>query len=217
MAISRRDVLILTGAAIASVPLGSNATTATEASPSMPVAEGKPIPIEVISVNDFLHRDRHDKLYPDIRVYLDGDPKRIEPFLTCLEHKLTVQEICDALKLRFRGDVWFATLLVHLHIRDGLVSFPHLEVDPPAELLAKLEKLERDWQRRNEPPEPKLEMFGPPKPPPLPPVAFLEEEIAGIEALKERHPPLRLGLDKLLQRRREVLAKRMAVAARSSV
>ena len=52
------------------------------------------LPITVISAHDFLYSDRHEKLYPDIRVYLEGSIERLEPLIDMLRDGTSALEIC---------------------------------------------------------------------------------------------------------------------------
>lgn len=108
--------------------------------------------VSVETVHDFLCDDRHRKFYPDIKIYLGGTLDRLIPFLWLLHEGKSAEEICTELKLTYRGDVWFATLLVYLHVRDGLVEHPTLmDVKVPPELAQNMEEYERIWQHRNDP------------------------------------------------------------------
>ena len=108
--------------------------------------------VETVSVHDFLYGDRHTTFYPDIKVYLGGSLDRLIPFLQLLREGRNAREICEALKLHYRGDIWFATLLVYFHVRDGLVEHPTLrDVTVPPELAPNLAEYERIWQHRNDP------------------------------------------------------------------
>ena len=110
------------------------------------------VQVEKVSVHDFLYGDRHSKFYPDIKVYLGGSLDRLIPFLALLRDGKSAREICEALKLHYRGDVWFATLLVYFHVRDGLVDHPTLEdVTVPPELAPKMDEYDRIWRHRNDP------------------------------------------------------------------
>ncbi len=212
--IDRRETLagIVASTVVAALPAQSVA--ATEAVTASPLPELSELDLRRIGVHNFLCSDRHEKLYPDIRIYLNGRVSNIEPFVTLLERGATTQEICDALKLYYRGDGWFAKLLVHLHIRDGSVVIPNLKVDVPEQLATKMEEFERVWQRRNDPPPaPKPEFFGPPKPPPPVPTYIIEEDIERIERLMEEHEALRPRLERLASARRGELARRKAIHA----
>lgn len=209
MAITRRDALVLCGASAAVLALEpAVASGATSQADRAPPREAARPPITVVSANDFLYSDRHERLYADLRVYLNGRGDNIEPFIACLQQDMDVQEICERLKLHFRGDVWFATLLVHLHMRDGLVHIPGLQVAPPGQLASKLAKLEQDWQHRNDRWFYARDHFGPPKPPPLKPVHILEEEIEALELTKQERPELASRIDRLIQRRRSEIEER---------
>lgn len=108
--------------------------------------------VEMVSVHDFLYGDRHSKFYPDIKIYLGGTLDRLIPFLSLLHQGKSAKEICETLKLTYRGDIWFATLLVYFHVRDGLVEHPTLmDVKVPPELAANLEEYEHVWQHRHDP------------------------------------------------------------------
>lgn len=210
--IDRREVLAGIAASTVVASLPAQSVAATEAVAALP--ELSKTAVRCIGAHDFLYSDRHEKLYLDIRIYLNGHGSNIEPFVALLEQGATTQEICEALKLHFRGDVWFARLLVHLHIRDGLVVKPNLKVDIPEQLAAKMEGFERVWQRRNDPPPaPKPEFFGPPKPPPPVPAYMIEEEIERIELLMEEHEALRPRLERLVAARRKELARRKPIDA----
>ena len=217
MAISRRDVLVMAGAAVAGLSLPATAgvpadaeiaSTAVDAGGEVASAgEAADRSIRRISAHNFLYSARHERLYPNLQVYLNGDANKIAPFIDCLEKQIPADEIRDALGLQYRGDVWFGTLLVHLYIRDGLVDLPQLKIEAPAELADKIGKLENDWRTRNDPPKPDPWVRkGPKAPPPPPPVSFLEEEIEGLEGLRAEYAKLGPGLDKLIQRRRDQIA-----------
>lgn len=214
--IDRRDVMAGIAASTIVAALPAQAVAATEvvtASPLPKLSESE-MELRRLAGHNFLYSDRHEKLYIDIRTYLNGRGDNIEPFVALLEQGATTQEICEALKLHFRGDVWFAQLLVHLHIRDGLVVVPNLKVDVPEQLAAKMEEFERVWQRRNDPPPaPKPEFFGPPKPPPPVPTYIIEEDIERIERLMEEHEALRPRLERLASARRDELARRKPIHA----
>lgn len=222
MTVSRRDVLVMMGVAVSSLSLpaaaGVAATTesppmAADAAAEAATAAGDRALIQVVSVHNFLYPDRHGRLYPRLPVYLNGDPGKIAPFIDCLEKKMTAAEIRDALGLQYRGDVWFGTLLVYFHIRDGLVDLPNLDIEPPAELADQLARLENDWLTRNDPPPP--DPWPPkvrPAPQPPKPIAFLEEEIEGLESLRAEYAGLGPGLDRLIQRRRDQIASRTGSA-----
>lgn len=110
-------------------------------------------PVTAISAHDFLYGDRHKKFYPDIKIYLGGTLGPLPAFIALLEQGKSAKEICEELKLAYRGDVWFATLLVYFHVRDGLVELPNLSVDIPPELVDNMDEYERAWQRRHIPPD----------------------------------------------------------------
>ena len=108
--------------------------------------------ITKITAHDFLYSDRHRKFYPNIKIYLGGTLDRLVPFLTLLNEGKSAKEICKELKLIYRGDIWFATLLVYFHARDGLIDHPLCnDVKVPPELEADLAEYERVWQHRNDP------------------------------------------------------------------
>ncbi len=107
--------------------------------------------VVLTSHHDFLFSDRHRRLYPDPFIYIP-DPK-IPPFLDMLREGKDADEIQAALNIPYRGDVLFATLLLHLARRDGVVELPGIDPDVPAELLPFMPALEKDWARRNEPRE----------------------------------------------------------------
>ncbi|MGC4025319.1 MAG: hypothetical protein QM744_09320 [Mesorhizobium sp.] len=143
-------MLILSGAAATSLVLGTEEISASSDAVTEESSVAASRSIRIISDHNFLYSDRHQKLYPDIRVYLNGRTDNIERFVDCLQRGADVREICEELELRYRGDVWFAMLLVHLHMRDGLVDIPGLEIEPPAQLASNIEKFELDWKHRND-------------------------------------------------------------------
>lgn len=102
--------------------------------------------VNIVSAHDFLHNDRHQKLYPDVSVYLEGDAEKIGPLIDLLDEGKTALEICQALKLRYRGDALFATLLVYFFIRDALVIRPSLKLEIPRELMADFPRYEAQWK-----------------------------------------------------------------------
>jgi hypothetical protein len=103
--------------------------------------------VTLTSYHDFLFSDRHRRLYPDPFIYIP-DPK-IPPFLEMLREGKNADEIQTALELPYRGDVLFATLLLHLARRDGVVELPGIDPDIPAELLPFMPALEQDWADRH--------------------------------------------------------------------
>ena len=102
--------------------------------------------VSVISAHNFLYSDRHQKLYPHMPVYLEGDDGKIGPFLQLLEEGKTALEICQLLKIRYRGDVLFATLLAHFQMRDGLLASDSFVPEIPPELLADFPRYEAEWR-----------------------------------------------------------------------
>lgn len=112
---------------------------------------GRPLKVVLTSHHDFLFSDRHRRLYPDPFVYIP-DPK-IPHFLDMLREGRDAGFIQAALELPYKGDVLFATLLLHLARRDGVVELPGIDPDVPAELLPFMPALEQDWANRNEPRE----------------------------------------------------------------
>ena len=102
--------------------------------------------VSIVSCHDFLFGDRHRKFYPDIKIYLGGTLGPLPVFIDLLKQGKTAKEICQELKLVYRGDVWFATLLVYFHVRDGLVQLPDLSVSVPPELAANMDEYERIWK-----------------------------------------------------------------------
>ena len=110
------------------------------------------VKVEKVTVHDFLYDDRHRKFYPDIKIYLGGTLDRLIPFLWFLHEGKSAKEICQELKLTYRGDILFATLLVYFHVRDGLVDHPTLkDVTIPLELAPDMDEYERIWQHRHDP------------------------------------------------------------------
>lgn len=102
--------------------------------------------VNVISRHNFLYSDRHKTLYPNITVYLEGDEGKVEPFIELLEEGRSPLEICKALKLQYRGDVLFATMIVHFCVRDGLASRPTVAPEIPPELLSEFPRYESEWK-----------------------------------------------------------------------
>lgn len=103
--------------------------------------------VVLTSHHDFLFSDRHRRLYPDPFIYIP-DPK-IPQFLDMLRQGKGADAIQAALELPYRGDVLFATLLMHLARRDGVVELPGIDPDVPAELLPFMPALEQDWADRH--------------------------------------------------------------------
>lgn len=218
MTVNRRDFLMMSGVAISGIASPVLAAQVDKAgnAPAAPLSVEPaaqlvdPSRLRAMAVHDFLYSDRHRRLYPRLSVYLNGDFNNVGPFIDCLEMNMPVEAICDELGLMYRGDVWFATLLVHLHLRDGVYGAPLRKVEPPAELADQMAKLEEDWRTRNDPPKPDRWAWKGRKEPPPPTISSLEEEIEGIERLRKDHPELGPGLDRLIARRRDQIAQMSA-------
>jgi len=103
--------------------------------------------VVLTSHHDFLFSDRHRRLYPDPFVYIPD--AKIPHFLALLREGYDADGIQAALELPYRGDVLFATLLLHLARRDGVAELPGIDPDVPAELLAFMPALEQDWSDRH--------------------------------------------------------------------
>ena len=111
----------------------------------------KALQVVLTNHHDFLFSDRHRRLYPDPFVYIPD--AKIPRFLALLREGRDADSIQAALELPYRGDVLFATLLLHLARRDGVMTLPGIDPKVPAELLPFMSALEQDWARRNEPRE----------------------------------------------------------------
>ncbi len=107
----------------------------------------------IIAAHDYLYSDRHKRLYTDIRVYL-RDYHNAARFVQLLEQGKTTPEICEALKLQYRADVWFASLILHFLMREGYFSTLSLTVEIPEELRPRLAELDSAWRNRPRHPRP---------------------------------------------------------------